>query len=81
MNPLTYFVNILGILIGTLTMELGGMVTINCEKTGYHADVEFKLKVCIFLFIYYFIVIIIIMSSCIQRSQACCQTRCLVSQV
>ena len=34
-----------GILIGTLTMELGGVVTINCEKTGYKAEIEFKLKV------------------------------------
>ncbi|KAJ7323776.1 Oxysterol-binding protein- protein 8 [Desmophyllum pertusum] len=33
-----------GILIGTLTMELGGVVTINCEKTGYKAEIEFKLK-------------------------------------
>ncbi|EDO35914.1 predicted protein, partial [Nematostella vectensis] len=33
-----------GILIGTLTMELGGTVTINCEKTGYKAEIEFKLK-------------------------------------
>ena len=35
----------IGILIGTLTMELGGVVTINCEKTGYKAEIEFKLKV------------------------------------
>jgi len=35
-----------GILIGTLTMELGGIVTIKCEKTGYWAELEFKLKVC-----------------------------------
>ncbi len=34
-----------GILIGTLTMELGGKVTIDCEKTGYRAELEFKLKV------------------------------------
>jgi len=34
-----------GILIGTLTMELGGVVTIKCEKTGYWAELEFKLKV------------------------------------
>ncbi|KAK3704129.1 hypothetical protein QZH41_019029, partial [Actinostola sp. cb2023] len=33
-----------GILIGTLTFELGGTVTINCEKTGYRAEIEFKLK-------------------------------------
>jgi hypothetical protein len=26
-------------------MELGGTVTIKCEKTGYHAELEFKLKV------------------------------------
>jgi len=42
-------VNIPGILIGTLTMELGGVVTINCEKTGYHAELEFKLKVFRFI--------------------------------
>ena len=34
-----------GILIGTLTMEMGGKVSIVCEKTGYRADIEFKLKV------------------------------------
>lgn len=33
-----------GILIGTLSLELGGVVTISCEKTGYHAELEFKLK-------------------------------------
>ena len=26
-------------------MELGGAVTIECEKTGYRVDLEFKLKV------------------------------------
>lgn len=30
--------------MGTLTMELGGKVTIECEKTGYHTEIEFKLK-------------------------------------
>lgn len=34
-----------GILLGTLTMEMGGDVYIKCEKTGYRADIEFKLKV------------------------------------
>ena len=34
-----------GILLGTLTAELGGKVVINCEKTGYSAEIEFKLKV------------------------------------
>ncbi|XP_043254038.1 oxysterol-binding protein-related protein 8 isoform X2 [Colletes gigas] len=33
-----------GILMGTLSMELGGKVHINCEKTGYHTEIEFKLK-------------------------------------
>ncbi|XP_020295199.1 oxysterol-binding protein-related protein 8 isoform X2 [Pseudomyrmex gracilis] len=33
-----------GILMGTLTMELGGKVNITCEKTGYHTELEFKLK-------------------------------------
>uniref|UniRef100_A0AAR5NY51 Oxysterol-binding protein n=1 Tax=Dendroctonus ponderosae TaxID=77166 RepID=A0AAR5NY51_DENPD len=33
-----------GILMGTLTMELGGKVTIDCEKTGYYTELEFKLK-------------------------------------
>lgn len=33
-----------GILIGTLTMEMGGKVTINCPKTGYRCELEFKLK-------------------------------------
>lgn len=34
-----------GILMGTLTMELGGKVAIECEKTGYCTEIEFKLKV------------------------------------
>ncbi|XP_051544148.1 oxysterol-binding protein-related protein 8 isoform X2 [Myxocyprinus asiaticus] len=33
-----------GILYGTMTLELGGQVTITCEKTGYSAQLEFKLK-------------------------------------
>ncbi|XP_053572742.1 oxysterol-binding protein-related protein 8 isoform X2 [Bombina bombina] len=33
-----------GILYGTMTLELGGNVTITCEKTGYSAILEFKLK-------------------------------------
>lgn len=34
-----------GIVVGTLSMELGGKVNITCEKTGYHTELEFKLKV------------------------------------
>uniref|UniRef100_A0A8C4TMQ5 Oxysterol-binding protein n=1 Tax=Erpetoichthys calabaricus TaxID=27687 RepID=A0A8C4TMQ5_ERPCA len=33
-----------GILYGKLTMELGGKVTIVCEKTKYSTELEFKLK-------------------------------------
>ncbi|KAM6435808.1 oxysterol-binding protein-related protein 8 isoform 3-T4 [Liasis olivaceus] len=33
-----------GILYGTMTLELGGTVSITCEKTGYSAVLEFKLK-------------------------------------
>ncbi|XP_023788212.1 oxysterol-binding protein-related protein 8 isoform X4 [Cyanistes caeruleus] len=33
-----------GILYGTMTLELGGIVNITCEKTGYSATIEFKLK-------------------------------------
>ncbi|KAG7196696.1 hypothetical protein KM043_016027 [Ampulex compressa] len=33
-----------GILMGTLSMELGGKININCEKTGYHTELDFKLK-------------------------------------
>ncbi|XP_070611851.1 oxysterol-binding protein-related protein 8 isoform X3 [Erythrolamprus reginae] len=33
-----------GILYGTMTLELGGTVSIACEKTGYSAVLEFKLK-------------------------------------
>nr|XP_033807061.1 oxysterol-binding protein-related protein 8 isoform X2 [Geotrypetes seraphini] len=33
-----------GILYGTMTLELGGSVTVECEKTGYSAIIEFKLK-------------------------------------
>jgi len=33
-----------GIIIGSLTMELGGKVAIECDKTGYKTELEFKLK-------------------------------------
>ncbi|XP_034976704.1 oxysterol-binding protein-related protein 5 isoform X2 [Zootoca vivipara] len=33
-----------GILYGTMTMELGGKVTIDCEKSNHRAELEFKLK-------------------------------------
>ncbi|KAL0963135.1 hypothetical protein UPYG_G00350180 [Umbra pygmaea] len=33
-----------GILYGTMTLELAGQVTIACEKTGYSAQLEFKLR-------------------------------------
>ncbi|XP_025160862.1 oxysterol-binding protein-related protein 8 isoform X2 [Harpegnathos saltator] len=33
-----------GLLMGTLSMELGGKVNVICEKTGYHSELEFKLK-------------------------------------
>ncbi|KAM9302281.1 oxysterol-binding protein-related protein 5 [Gastrophryne carolinensis] len=33
-----------GLLYGTMTMELGGKVTIECEKSGYMTELEFKLK-------------------------------------
>ncbi|XP_019398724.1 PREDICTED: oxysterol-binding protein-related protein 8 isoform X2 [Crocodylus porosus] len=33
-----------GILYGTMTLELGGTVNITCEKTGYSATIEFRLK-------------------------------------
>ncbi|KAB5565549.1 hypothetical protein PHYPO_G00242850 [Pangasianodon hypophthalmus] len=33
-----------GILYGTMTLELGGKITIECEKTKYSAELEFKLK-------------------------------------
>uniref|UniRef100_A0A8C7ARQ4 Oxysterol-binding protein n=1 Tax=Neovison vison TaxID=452646 RepID=A0A8C7ARQ4_NEOVI len=33
-----------GILYGAMTMELGGRVTIECEKTSFQAELEFKLK-------------------------------------
>jgi len=33
-----------GILMGTLTMELGGKVIIDCGKTGYSTELEFKLR-------------------------------------
>ena len=40
-----YFHNI----TGTMTMELGGKVSIVCSKTGYSCELEFKLRVsCIF---------------------------------
>ncbi|XP_073966222.1 oxysterol-binding protein-related protein 8 isoform X2 [Choristoneura fumiferana] len=33
-----------GIVIGTLSMELGGKVHVMCADTGYSADIEFKLR-------------------------------------
>ncbi|KAM6159008.1 oxysterol-binding protein-related protein 5 isoform 2-T2 [Rhynchocyon petersi] len=33
-----------GILYGTMTMELGGKVTIECERNNLQAELEFKLK-------------------------------------
>ncbi|XP_048405121.1 oxysterol-binding protein-related protein 8 isoform X6 [Stegostoma tigrinum] len=33
-----------GIVYGPMTLELGGHVNITCEKTGYSAIIEFKLK-------------------------------------
>jgi hypothetical protein len=38
------YANCKGILIGKMTMELGGKVKIDCAKTGYSADIDFKLK-------------------------------------
>ncbi|RMC09923.1 hypothetical protein DUI87_12710 [Hirundo rustica rustica] len=38
------FFSLGGILYGTMTLELGGIVNITCEKTGYSAAIEFKLK-------------------------------------
>eukprot|EP00057_Strongylocentrotus_purpuratus_P012544 XP_011667018.1 PREDICTED: oxysterol-binding protein-related protein 8 isoform X4 [Strongylocentrotus purpuratus] len=38
------YANCKGILYGTLTMEYGGKVTLECEKTGYRTEIEFKLK-------------------------------------
>ena len=38
------YANCKGILIGKLTMELGGKVNIECAKTGYSTEIEFKLK-------------------------------------
>ncbi|XP_067236440.1 oxysterol-binding protein-related protein 5 isoform X3 [Chanodichthys erythropterus] len=34
-----------GILYGTMTLELGGKITIECEKTQCYTELEFKLKV------------------------------------
>ena len=33
-----------GILMGTMTMELGGKIAIDCGKTGYNVELEFKLR-------------------------------------
>ncbi|XP_047135738.1 oxysterol-binding protein-related protein 8 isoform X1 [Hydra vulgaris] len=38
------YAHVKGILIGSLTAEYGGIVQIKCEKTGYVAEIEFKLK-------------------------------------
>lgn len=37
-----------GLILGTLTMELAGNVTIHCDRTGYTTQLEFKLKVSLF---------------------------------
>jgi hypothetical protein len=42
------YANCKGLLIGKLTMELGGKIDIQCPKTGYSAEVEFKLRVILF---------------------------------
>jgi len=34
-----------GILMGNMTVELGGKVNIECVKTGYSTELEFKLRV------------------------------------
>lgn len=34
-----------GILYGTMTLELGGKITIECEKTQCYTELEYKLKV------------------------------------
>ena len=46
------YANCKGILIGKLTMELGGKVNIECVKTGYSAEIEFKLKVTLLFWQY-----------------------------
>lgn len=33
-----------GLILGTLTMELGGQVKITCDRTSYAAELDFKLK-------------------------------------
>ncbi|KAH7645527.1 oxysterol-binding protein-related protein 8 isoform X4 [Dermatophagoides farinae] len=38
------FAHCKGIFLGPLAFELGGKVTITCEKTGYKSELEFKLK-------------------------------------
>ncbi len=38
------YANCKGVLIGKMTMELGGKVKIECAKTGYSSEIEFKLK-------------------------------------
>ncbi|XP_071809392.1 oxysterol-binding protein-related protein 8-like isoform X5 [Asterias amurensis] len=38
------YANCKGILYGTLTMEYGGRISIECDKTGYKTELEFKLK-------------------------------------
>lgn len=38
------YAHVKGILIGSLTAEYGGIINIKCEKTGYNAEIDFKLK-------------------------------------
>ncbi|CAJ0953725.1 unnamed protein product, partial [Mesorhabditis belari] len=38
------YANCKGIMIGTLTMELGGQVTIECDRTAYSTLLDFQLK-------------------------------------
>jgi hypothetical protein len=35
-------------ILGVPWFEMGGKVSIDCEKTGYSANIEFLTKVCLF---------------------------------
>ncbi|GMT06531.1 hypothetical protein PENTCL1PPCAC_28705 [Pristionchus entomophagus] len=38
------FANVKGIMIGSMTLEMGGQVTIECDRTAYTCFLDFKLK-------------------------------------
>lgn len=58
-----------GILMGTLSMELGGKVNIICEKTGCHTELEFKCKVTNSIFYFFRIITTVVNKISVKKFQ------------